>query len=619
MKMSDADVIHLIRLTLREWADERQVDDPPALTAAAPLTSARRMTPWLIAAAATLALVVAGAVVWSRRSETDPLVQLGPRPSATVEIRVGARWGVRGIAITDDAVWVASQADESLFRIDPTTDRVVETFPLPDHVEGVVAAGGWLWSSRYEPNEILRVDPASGAVSGRLAFATQPALVTDGDQLWVIAGVDDDGAAFRIDPTSMSIVEEVPLEAPGGFGAIGAGSLWVANFGRTTVTRIDLADRRVRAVIDVGAEPRDVVVAGASAWVATNGAEPERAGKVVRIDNERDEVIATIPTGRDIGALAATDHAVWTANRRDGTVSVIDVRTAELVATTPIADTPGSIAAGVGSVWIAPFRDSVVVRLDPTAPLEAAARADLERAVRTEQGTLFVRCSGAGSPTVVLEANTGTGAGSLSLVEARLARRTRVCSYDRVGIADPDESGSAGRASVVAADLRAALDDIGEHGPFVAVGLGSGALYTEMFAAANPQLIDGVVVVNGIDEAYLADTRRALPPAAREKWDQDLRIVPELRFLEQSAAEVAASEDPVDVPTIVLADGPVDAAAAAAESEPPLTPEEVEALDRIRQDTARRLADRTSDRRLIVVDGAVTADDIVDAIASLLE
>ena len=136
------------------------------------------------------------------------------------------------------------------------------------------------------------------------------------------------------------------------------------------------------------------------------------------IDPSTARVTATIVTGRGIHSLAATSAALWVTNQRDGTVSVIDTDTAELVATSPIGDTPGGLAVGHDAVWLVPHRDVVVLRLDPTTPLEAAAQPDIARAVDVSSGTMYLRCSGVGSPTVVLEADASYGAGSWALVEA---------------------------------------------------------------------------------------------------------------------------------------------------------------------------------------------------------
>src|SRR5262249_326587 len=150
------------------------------------------------AAAAALVAVLAAAVL-IRRDDRSEVVPSGPPASGAVEIPVGTKWGVRGLAVTDDAVWVTSQFDEQLYRGDPSSNSGIATYPIPSHVEGVKEAGGSLWLSRYEPNELLRVDPTTGSTTARLSFDSQPNLVTDGARLWVVAQREGTNQAVEVD------------------------------------------------------------------------------------------------------------------------------------------------------------------------------------------------------------------------------------------------------------------------------------------------------------------------------------------------------------------------------------------------------------------------------------
>src|SRR5215210_2679160 len=70
----------------------------------------------------------------------------------------------------------------------------------------------------------------------------------------------------------------------------------------------------------------------------------------------------------------------------------------------------------------------------PTAATTAAASAapgDLSADVDIGGRTLFVTCSGQGTPTVILEAGYSQASASWSLVQPSVAQETRVCAYDR--------------------------------------------------------------------------------------------------------------------------------------------------------------------------------------------
>jgi len=618
MKVSDDELFEQISSTLHRWASEVPADVPPidALASRVPVMPAHRrsLVRWVAAAAACLAVL--GAVgVWRIEARPGPAVRVGTEPPAMVRLSVGARWGVRAVATTADAVWVISSRDEELYRIDPSTNSVVQTFAIPSHVEGLVAHGGWLWLSRFEPNEILRVDPRTGVLTARIPLGSQPALAADADGMWAVADRDGAGWVYRIDETASTATPLVALDGRSGFALALDGTLWVGSTGGHTVTRVDLAGARVTAVVEVAGEPRPFTAAAGAVWVGVN--RPD-GGVVARIDPESATVTATVAVGRNVHSLATVGDQVWLTNRVDGTISVIDAKRSSLLATSPLGSMPGGLAAGNGSVWITPYRATEVWRLDAHARLEAYPDADVSRFVHVGAGTVYLRCSGAGAPTVLLEADAGSGAGSWSVVVARLGRTTRVCAYDRVGIAEPEELGSAGPASSVAADLRQALGMIGESGPYVIVGRGWGSLYAEMFAATGPADVTGLVLVDPVSAAWFDAVRLILPAEARAKFDEDLLTAPELRDVERSAAEVERLGGLGLVPLVVVAGRPESPEAATAGSDPPLAVSDVESLVKLSRDTAVDVAGRSQRGRPLLLDRPVTDDDIVEAVRTIV-
>lgn len=96
---------------------------------------------------------------------------------------------------------------------------------------------------------------------------------------------------------------------------------------------------------------------------------------------------------------------------------------------------------------------------------------------------LHIHCEGSGSPTVVLEAPAAGVSGAWGEVQSRVAARTRVCSYDRAGLGWSESSDRPYDPGRVPEELRALLTGANEHGPFVVVGHGLGALFARMYAA----------------------------------------------------------------------------------------------------------------------------------------
>jgi pimeloyl-ACP methyl ester carboxylesterase len=114
------------------------------------------------------------------------------------------------------------------------------------------------------------------------------------------------------------------------------------------------------------------------------------------------------------------------------------------------------------------------------------------------EGAFYLDCRGAGSPTVVLEAGAGGGAGSWSSVFDDIAATTRTCAYDRAGLGSSDRRGVRSLRDA-AHDLRALLDAAQEPGPYVVVGHSLGGAYARVFATEHPDVTPAIVLIDSFD------------------------------------------------------------------------------------------------------------------------
>jgi pimeloyl-ACP methyl ester carboxylesterase len=113
---------------------------------------------------------------------------------------------------------------------------------------------------------------------------------------------------------------------------------------------------------------------------------------------------------------------------------------------------------------------------------------------------LHILCEGTGSPTVVLEAGAGAFAIDWTLVQPRIGRLTRTCSYDRARYGWSDPSPSAEMPANVVRDLHALLDAAGERPPFVMVGHSMGGIYVRIFELRYPSEVAGLVLIDPVHE-----------------------------------------------------------------------------------------------------------------------
>jgi pimeloyl-ACP methyl ester carboxylesterase len=116
---------------------------------------------------------------------------------------------------------------------------------------------------------------------------------------------------------------------------------------------------------------------------------------------------------------------------------------------------------------------------------------------------LHLHCTGAGGPTVIIEAGASAFAIDFSLVQPEVARTTRVCSYDRAGSGWSDPRPDVDTPIRVVHDLRALLDRAGEKPPFVMVGASRGGVYVRLFQAEYPDDVVGLVLIDPTAEDQL--------------------------------------------------------------------------------------------------------------------
>jgi pimeloyl-ACP methyl ester carboxylesterase len=126
---------------------------------------------------------------------------------------------------------------------------------------------------------------------------------------------------------------------------------------------------------------------------------------------------------------------------------------------------------------------------------------------------MYYECSGAGSPTVVLDAGSPDTSATWQWVQPQIARSTRVCAYDRAGLGR-SASAPPGRrtATTQVEELHLLLTAAGIPPPYVVIGHSWGGLLARMFAHAYPRDTAGVVLVDATTFPYLSPATAARLP-----------------------------------------------------------------------------------------------------------
>ncbi len=212
---------------------------------------------------------------------------------------------------------------------------------------------------RAAPARALRRSRRLLAAGAALAIATVLALVVIEVSGSGGLGEISEDAAGVIDPASGHIVAQYTVgHAPDGIAASG-GSVWIANGGDGTVSRVDRGHGQV-TTIDVGGEPTALAFGAGSLWVADG-----QNRRVDQIDPATNRVVRRLPAGNTPRGVVVAGGAVWVVSALDGQVDRLDLAHGGRTQRIDLPGGPAAVAAGGGAVWVAGEEDGVVTKLDP--------------------------------------------------------------------------------------------------------------------------------------------------------------------------------------------------------------------------------------------------------------
>jgi hypothetical protein len=273
-------------------------------------------------------------VVKMDRSTGAPLALIEPDGGRCLRLAIGARavWAVRGPRRAVD-----HEHSTGVLRIDPRTERVVATIPVP--AWQIAADEGAVWT--VGPGGLSRIDPETNeahtvlAASDVTAWGHEPPpwmmrrpralepfsrilLVASAGDVWALSR-SQQGILLRIDGRTGRVVASIAVGGDASSIGMGADAVWITRWADGTAVRVNLATNRIDAVIPVGARPTAVTATPGGVWVAHQGTG---ANGVSRIDPGTNRVTATVPVGNNryewsewerepVLSLAVDQESVW--------------------------------------------------------------------------------------------------------------------------------------------------------------------------------------------------------------------------------------------------------------------------------------------------------------------
>jgi DNA-binding beta-propeller fold protein YncE len=194
------------------------------------------------------------------------------------------------------------------------------------------------------PNVIAKIHVA--------AYAAPCAAAAGGKWVWV----SEYGRPYvlKIDPGTNKVVSRTKIGTGSCGLGFGAGSMWIEDTSTSTVSRVSVTTGK-RIAVNVGITPYDTTFAFGSAWTTAF-----TQGELERIDPAQNRVVNRWKLEKAIGAVGAFG-SVW-ATGSDGVIRV-DPTSHELLARIPIQGGAGWTAASGDAVWVTTATG--IARIDP--------------------------------------------------------------------------------------------------------------------------------------------------------------------------------------------------------------------------------------------------------------
>lgn len=197
---------------------------------------------------------------------------------------------------------------------------------------------------------------------------------------------------------------------------------------------------------------------------------------------------------------------------------------------------------------------SVLAALALAAASSAAA---FEKKVDVGGFKLNLRCSGEGSPVVVLDSGAGDTSATWDWVVPDVKRITRVCAYDRAGLGKSGAGPKPRSADRMTEELHNLLRRAGILPPYVLVGHSLGGINVRLYASRYPAEIAGLVLVDATQEDFPQLEASILTPAEREKTRTTIANAPEairdeIEAIPLSVAALKRSGPQPPVPVAIL-------------------------------------------------------------------
>jgi DNA-binding SARP family transcriptional activator len=262
------------------------------------------------------ALAAAGPALWAVTVESPALTRIDTgRRTITKIVPLPIRPSAVGVG--DGAVWVADGRSGQAVRVEAGYSAISAPFrfrrgpPVARAAEATSMAvgAGAVWITDGS-SRLVRIDVETRHATGIAGGEPLNGVAFGAGAVWAVSGPGR--AVLRIDPATravsrLELAGRARAEAPYPAAIAASGdTVWVLNRNTATVVRINALTRAVAAVIPIGVDrvPNAIAAAGQTAWVANGD------GSLSRIDTTS-ATARSIWVGESVGNVASGGGRLW--------------------------------------------------------------------------------------------------------------------------------------------------------------------------------------------------------------------------------------------------------------------------------------------------------------------
>lgn len=258
-------------------------------------------------------LLVDGDAVWATNatSRTEGMLEKWSTEGKLASVEMPRPCGT--MAMAEGHVWQASCPELKVYKINAETAEIVAILDTglaePSGETNVVSGGDSVWVASDANGELTRIDPKTDESVAKIKVSAGTAFLAYGeDALWAVAS--GESLLQRVDPENNEVTGTVKLGDTPGFLTAGGGAVWVQEQGDGTVAKVDPASLEVVARVKVGDNLKygDIDVADGKVWLRTTDDQT-----FVVIDAQTNEILARVGRPEGSGAIRYTPDGVWTS------------------------------------------------------------------------------------------------------------------------------------------------------------------------------------------------------------------------------------------------------------------------------------------------------------------